>query len=112
MKMEFRRIISIIPACIEKIFHIQNKPNQWKKRKVKDTKVNIFLNSCNHKKWLYTQCWTGVRAYFTMSHNVTKSVTIYNIRIINILLMLIEFMEYTLTKLDPKWITQTKLKIQ
>ena len=38
VKIEFRKIRSIMSKCIHQIFHMQTIPNQWIKRKVKDTK--------------------------------------------------------------------------
>ena len=50
MKIEFRKISSIMSKWIDTIFHIQTTPDQWIRRKVKDTKIIIFTNSRYLKK--------------------------------------------------------------
>ncbi len=48
--MIYRIFSNILSKWTVRIFHIQTIPNQWIKRKVKDTSSVIFANSCNLKK--------------------------------------------------------------
>ncbi len=41
---------NIMSKWMVKIFRIQKNPNQWFGRKIKDTKLIIFANSCYLKK--------------------------------------------------------------
>ena len=50
MKIEFRKISSIMSKWIDTIFPIQTTLNQWIRRKVKNTKIIIFANSRHLKK--------------------------------------------------------------